>query len=138
MKKNSLFILLMIFIAQIMQAQTTDYKVVFDLTSKDSIDHKALMRWLNEITTLSPGAKLEVVMYGQGVHMVIKGKSPVEDAMTKISANKNVSFKVCAISLKNQNIDKTELMPGIEIVPDGIYEIISKEKQGWGYIKASL
>ena len=138
MKKNFAITLLMIFTMQIIQAQTTDYKVVFDLTSKDSLDYKALMRWLNEVTTLSPEAKLEVVMYGQGAHMVMKGKSPVEDAMTKISANKNVSFKVCAISLKNQNIDKTELMPGIEIVPDGIYEIISKQKQGWGYIKVSL
>ncbi len=138
MKKNFFFALLMIFTVQIIQAQTTDYKVVFDLTSKDSIDHKALMRWLNEVTTLSPEAKLEVVMYGQGVHMVVKGKSPVEDAITKLSSNKNISFKVCAVSLKNQNIDKTQLMPGIEIVPDGIYEIFSKQKQGWGYIKASL
>jgi intracellular sulfur oxidation DsrE/DsrF family protein len=135
MKKNFFLALLMIFIAQIIQAQT-DYKVVFDLTSKDSLDQKAVIRWLNEITTLSPDAKLEVVMYGQGVHMVVKGESPVEDAITKLSANKNVSFKVCAVSLKNQSIDKTRLMPGIEIVPDGIYEIISKQKQEWGYIKA--
>ena len=138
MKRNFFFAMLMIFNMQIIQAQTTDYKVVFDLTSKDSLDHKAVVHWLNEVTTLSPEAKLEVVMYGQGVHMVVKGKSPVEDAITKLSSNKNISFKVCAISLKNQNIDKTQLMPGIEIVPDGIYEIFSKQKQGWGYIKASL
>ena len=135
MKKNFFLALLMICIAQIIQAQT-DYKVVFDLTSKDSLDQKAVIRWLNEITTLSPQAKLEVVMYGQGVHMVVKGESPVEDAITKLSANKNISFKVCAISLKNQGVDRTRLMPGIEIVPDGIYEIISKQKQEWGYIKA--
>jgi intracellular sulfur oxidation DsrE/DsrF family protein len=136
--KNIFITGLLIFVSQIMQAQTTDYKVVFDLTSKDSLDYKAVMRWLNEITNLSPEAKLEVVMYGKGVHMVVKGKSPVEDAITKLSVNKNVSFKVCAIALKNQSIDKSQLMPGIEIVPDGIYEIISKQKQGWGYIKASL
>ena len=138
MKKNLLFIILLISIAQIVQAQTTDYKVVFDLTSKDSLDQKALIRWLNEVTNLSPDARLEVVMYGQGVHMVVKGKSPVEDAITKLLVNKNIVFKVCAVSLKNQNVDKTQLMPGIEIVPDGIYEIVSKQKQGWGYIKASL
>ena len=138
MKKNLFFTALLIFTVQIIQAQTTDYKVVFDLTSKDSLNHKALIRWLNEVTNLTPDARLEVVMYGQGVHMVVKGKSPVEDAITKLSSNKNISFKVCAVSLKNQNIDKTQLMPGIEIVPDGIYEIVSKQKQGWGYIKASL
>lgn len=40
------------------------------------------------------------------------------------------TFKVCAVALKNQNVDKSQLMPGIEIVPDGIYEIISKQKEG--------
>jgi uncharacterized protein len=136
--KNIFITGLLIFASQIMQAQTTDYKVVFDLTSKDSLNYKAQIRWINEIFNMTPEAKLEVVMYGQGVHMVVKGKSPVEDAITKLSANKNVSFKVCAVALKNQRIDKSQLMPGIEIVPDGIYEIISKQKQGWGYIKASL
>ena len=136
MKKNFFLTALVILTVQIIQAQTTDYKVVFDLTSRDSLDQKAVIRWLNEVTNLSPQAKLEVVMYGQGVHMVIKEKSPVEDAVTKLSANKNISFKVCAVSLKNQNIDKSQLMPGIEIVPDGIYEIFSKQREGWGYIKA--
>jgi intracellular sulfur oxidation DsrE/DsrF family protein len=136
--KNIFITGLLIFASQIIQAQTTDYKVVFDLTSKDSLNYKAQIRWINEIFNMTPEAKLEVVMYGQGVHMVVKGKSPVEDAITKLSANKNVSFKVCAVALKNQRIDKSQLMPGIEIVPDGIYEIISKQKQGWGYIKASL
>ena len=31
----------------------SDYKVVFDLTSKDSVDQKAVIRWLNEIFYIS-------------------------------------------------------------------------------------
>jgi uncharacterized protein len=136
MKKNIFIIGLLVFTIQLLHAQTTDYKVVFDLTSKDSLDQRAVIRWLNEISTSSPEARMEVVMYGQGVNMVTKGRSSVEEAITKLSANKNISFKVCAIALKNQNIDKSQLMPGIETVPDGIYEIVSKQREGWGYIKA--
>jgi intracellular sulfur oxidation DsrE/DsrF family protein len=44
---------------------------------------------------------------------------------------------VCAVALKNNNLDKSQLLPGVETVPDGIYEIISKQHEGWGYIKAS-
>jgi intracellular sulfur oxidation DsrE/DsrF family protein len=40
------------------------------------------------------------------------------------------------VALKNNHVDKSQLLPGVETVPDGIYEIISKQKQGWGYIKA--
>ncbi|MBK5272761.1 MAG: DsrE family protein [Bacteroidia bacterium] len=136
MKKNIFIATLLVFAVQLLQAQTTDYKVVFDLTSKDSLDQKAVMRWVNEVSASSPQAKIEVVMYGQGVSMVTKGRSNMEETISKFYSNKNISFKVCAIALKNQNIDKTLLMPGIEIVPDGIYEIISKQRDGWGYIKA--
>ncbi len=135
MKKCFLFICIGSLLTTAIQAQS-DYKVVFDLTSRDSLDHKAVIRWLNEVTNASADAKLEVVMYGQGVNMTVKGRSTVEEAIAKLVTNKNVSFKVCAIALKNQNIDTSQLLPGIQTVPDGIYEIISKQRAGWGYIKA--
>jgi hypothetical protein len=40
------------------------------------------------------------------------------------------------MTMKRNNVDSTQLVPGVEIVPDGIYEIISKQQAGWGYIKA--
>ena len=135
MKKVLFFICLLMFLTPIVRAQS-DYKVVFDLTSRDSLDHKAVLRWAGEVSKASADAKVEVVMYGQGVNMMVKGKSIVEEAITKLMENKNVSFRVCAVALKAQGIDKTQLIPGTEVVPDGIYEIISKQREGWGYIKA--
>jgi intracellular sulfur oxidation DsrE/DsrF family protein len=37
--------------------------------------------------------------------------------------------------MQRYNIDKSQLIPGVEVVPDGIYEIITKQREGWGYIK---
>ncbi|MCO4292802.1 DsrE family protein [Solitalea sp. MAHUQ-68] len=120
-----------------LMAQTKDYKVVFDLTSKDSLDQKAVMRWINEISKSTPTAKLEVVMYAKGLELALKNKSIVEKEVAGFATNSNVKFKVCEIAMKNQNIDKSQLIDGVEMVPDGIYEIISKQHQGWGYIKAT-
>jgi len=119
-------------------AQTTDYRVVFDVTSKDSMDHKAVIRWLNEISNPHPDARLEVVFYALSLGMITKDKSVVAPDIAKLMNNKNISFKVCAIAMQNQHVDKSQLLPGVEIVPDGIYEIISKQREGWGYIKAKL
>ena len=135
MKKYFLLMLPLFFCSFFASAQA-DYKVVFDLTSKDSLDQQAVIRWLREIAKTSPDAKMEVVMYSKGVHMVVKDKSAVADAVTELAMNKNISFKVCAVALKNQGIDKSQLLPGVQTVPDGIYEIISKQREGWGYIKA--
>jgi intracellular sulfur oxidation DsrE/DsrF family protein len=135
MSKSILLFGCLLFSSLFLKAQK-DYKVVFDLTSKDSLDQKAVMRWVNEIIKAEPTAKVEVVMYGQGLNMVVKGRSSVEDAVGKLTSNNNVSFRVCSVAMKNQNVDQSQLLPGIETVPDGIYEIISKQRQGWGYIKA--
>jgi intracellular sulfur oxidation DsrE/DsrF family protein len=113
------------------------YNVVFDITSKDTIDHKNVVRWLNEIKSDHPDAKLEVVFYGKSLDMVTNGKSIVAEQVSKLSAQKDVSFKVCQIAMKNNNVDKSQLLPGIQTVPDGIYEIISKQGDGWGYIKVA-
>lgn len=118
-------------------AQTTPYNVVFDLTSKDTNDHKTVIRWLNGISKERPEAKLEVVLYGQSLDFVQKEKSVDTEALQNLLQNKNITFKVCAAAMKRHNIDAASLLPGVEMVPDGIYQIITRQSQGWGYIKVA-
>jgi intracellular sulfur oxidation DsrE/DsrF family protein len=37
--------------------------------------------------------------------------------------------------MKNQQLDKSQLLANVEIVPDGIGELVAKQSAGWGYIK---
>lgn len=134
MKKLSILPLLLISV--VLTAQQ-NYKVIFDLTSKDTVDHKLAIRWMNEVLKAEPTAKVEIVFYGQSLAMVTKDKSVVSDAITKIASNKNASFKVCRTAMKAHNVEIDQLVPGVETVADGIYEIISKQHEGWGYIKVS-
>ena len=120
-----------------LHAQSVPYNVVFDLTSKDTNDHKMVMRWLKGISKDRPDARLEVVLYGQSLDMIRKDKSTVATDVQLMLQNKNISIKVCAVAMKHHNIDAAQLLPGISIVPDGIYEIITRQKEGWGYIKAT-
>jgi intracellular sulfur oxidation DsrE/DsrF family protein len=112
------------------------YRVVFDLTSRDSLDQKAVLRWINEVTTSSPNAEVEVVMYAKGFELVMPDKSTVLPGIQSAMKNPKVAFKVCAIALKNNNIDKSQLLPGVQVVPDGIHELVMKQQENWGYIKA--
>lgn len=134
--KRIIFLVSLLCFSSLLQAQK-DYKVVFDLTSRDSVDHKNIIRWLNEITAAEPNANLEVVLYGKSLDMVTKDKSVVSNAVQQLASKPNIAFKVCAIAMKNNNVDKGQLIQGVQVVPDGIYEIIAKQKEGWGYIKAS-
>ena len=136
MKRQILLVTLFCLGAIALQAQT-DYKVVFDMTNKDSSSHKTVVRQTSGIAKSSPGAQLEVVIYSQALDMVVQGKSTVADQVAELIKNKQASFKVCAVTMQRYNIDKSQLIPGVEVVPDGIYEIITKQRQGWGYIKVN-
>ena len=116
-------------------AQDRPYRVVFDLTSRDSLEQIAVMRWVKEISTANPKAELEVVMYGKGFEIAMPEKSKVLDQVKDALKNPNVKFRACAVALRSNKIDKSQLLEEVQTVPDGIYEIISKQHDGWGYIK---
>jgi len=111
------------------------YRVVFDLTSRDSLDQRAVMRWISEISATSPKAQMEVVMYGKGFELVMPDRSSKLAEVEEAVKNPNVSFRVCEIALKNNNTTKEQLVKEVQTVPDGIHEIVMKQQEGWGYIK---
>jgi uncharacterized protein len=137
MKKQLLILAGMLMCSHLLLAQTTPYNVVFDMTSDDTVSHKMAMRWISEVIDNNPAANAEIVFYGKSLSMITQGKSVVAEAVKTYSEKKNVAFRVCAIAMKNNKLDKSQLLPGVQIVPDGIYEILTKQHDGWGYIKVS-
>ena len=135
--KKIILLAMVVMLSFVANAQNADYRVVFDMTSRDSINQQAVLRELGLIREGNPDAKMEVVMYGQGIDLAITGRSGQQATVQKLLADKGISFKICAIAMKRNNIDKSQLIPGIEVVPDGIYEIITKQREGWGYIKVA-
>ena len=127
----------MLMLCSQVMAQKAPYKVVFDVTSKDTVVHQMVIRWIKEIEAANPEAAIEVVFYAKSLGMITKDKSAVAADVIKYAKNKNVTFKVCEVAMKNNGIEKDQLLEGVGTVPDGIYEIISKQHEGWGYIKAA-
>jgi intracellular sulfur oxidation DsrE/DsrF family protein len=130
-------LLLLAFLSGGVAVAQENYKVVFDLTSRDSLDQKAVMRWIKEVSTANPEAKMEVVMYAKGFELVMPEKTTYMAEVKEAMKNPNVSFKVCEVALRNNKVEKRQLMENVQTVPDGIYEIVSKQQQGWGYIKVA-
>ena len=137
MLKNSTFIVVFILLPVLTMAQTAAYRVIFDITSGDTAAHKTVIRQIRGISQSRPDAQLEVAIYSDALGMVMKDKSIIADAVQELSSNKKASFKVCAATMKRNNVDKSQLIAGVDIVPDAIYEIVTKQHEGWGYIKVA-
>jgi uncharacterized protein len=116
-------------------AQTKPVKIVFDVTSSDTLVHQAALRHVSSMAAAYPQSVFEVVIYGGALPMLMKNKSSVAKGIVKLQGNTNVSFKACQETMKRYNVDQSQLFSNVGVVPDAIIEIVTKQGEGWGYIK---
>ena len=112
-----------------------EHKIIFQLTTGDTTAHKQLMKQFDNILYISPTTKIEVVCHGAGIDLLVSGKTVIEEKIKSLS-EKGVVFNACELSIKERKIDRTKIISVSSFVPAGIIEIISKQEQGWSYIKA--
>jgi len=122
-------------ISSVVMSQEKPVKIVFDITSADTLAHQAVLRHVSGMAKAYPKSTFEVVIYGGALPMVLKNKSSVAKGIQKLESSPNVSFKVCEETMKRYNVDKTQLLSSVGTVPDGILEIVNRQADGWGYIK---
>jgi len=134
MKINILLFFAMLSSACIL-AQESAIRVVFDVTSEQTAVHGTTIRHIDYMSEEYPDSEFEVVMYSGAYDMVDKRSSSVAADIEKLAKRKNVSFVVCKATIDRHNITASDLIPGVTTVPNGIVEIFTKQKSGWGYIK---
>ena len=139
--KNIIFILSLLFMTLSIQsmAKKKQHKVIFQFTNaNDTMQQKAFVKQLENLSEHWPTANYEVVLYNQGLELVMKSNTAYVERL-KALKNKGVRFVVCENTLKNRKISKdvfdAEL---VEYVPAGIAEIVEKQEQGWNYIKGGF
>ncbi len=132
--KKSLIILALLFVT-IGFAQEKPVKIVFDVTSSDPATHNSTLRHVKFMSEAYPESEFEVVGYSGSLDMFLTEKSSVREEMEALINKENVSFRVCAATMKRYKASDDDLIKGVKSVPDGIMEIIVKQQEGWGYIK---
>jgi intracellular sulfur oxidation DsrE/DsrF family protein len=130
-------VLFLIFSTQLIWAQTKPVRIVFDITSKDTLTHQAALRHVKGMADAYPDAMLEVVIYGSAWPMAVNGYSAAGKDVQALAGNDRVSFKVCGITLDRFKVERSKLLSGVDVVPDAIMEIVTKQGAGWAYIKES-
>jgi intracellular sulfur oxidation DsrE/DsrF family protein len=76
---------------------------------------------------------IEIVAYGPGIGM-LKLESPtgsrVADAMKA-----NVKVIACENTMRGQKLTKDDMLPAISYVPAGVTEIMTRQTEGWAYLR---
>jgi hypothetical protein len=81
---------------------------------------------------------VEVVAYGQGLHMLRADTSPVADRIKHLRELGKIQFSAC--SHTKQNMEKTEghaipIVPEATVVPSGVVRLMELQEQGWSYVR---
>jgi len=135
MKLINLLAILLLSAAGQLFAQPAAYDVVFDITTSDTATHQRVIRWSKSIVKAHPDAKIEIVFYGKALDMVVQNRSTVADDVKKLAGSKQVVFAVCEQAMKFHQVEKNQLISDVQTVPDALYELVTRQKQGYGYIK---
>jgi intracellular sulfur oxidation DsrE/DsrF family protein len=77
---------------------------------------------------------IEVVCHGAGISLLVKEKSSHGDEVSRLMKAK-VRFAACENTMKEKGISKEQLLPGVETVPSGAFEVIKKQQEGFGYFR---
>jgi intracellular sulfur oxidation DsrE/DsrF family protein len=117
------------------QSNPEPLRIIFQLTTADSMAHKALMKQIGNITSVEPSTKIEVVCHGPGLEMLRMDKSVVASKISEFIAA-GVVFDACEFSMKERNVSRDVILSGTSYVKAGILHIVRRQNEGWNYIKA--
>jgi uncharacterized protein len=129
--KKILLLFVCVAVSLLSLAQQKPVRIVFDVSSKDSLVHQAAMRHVSGMAKAYPDSKFEVVVYGGALPMFVKDQSTVSKTISALAGNKNVSFKVCEVTMKRYNVERSQLLPMLNPFPTPLSKLLpNKVKAG--------
>ena len=112
-------------------------RVVFQLSTPDTAAHRGLARQLNNLLDGLPKAQVEVVVHNKAITVLHAKKTTLANELKSLT-DRGIQFVACEQTLKQQKLDKSEILPLAGFVPRGLVEVIQKQEAGWAYIKAGF
>jgi len=113
---------------------------IFPITSGDEYQISHVLSSASNVMKFYGPEKCEIIIvcYSQGIKTVLaKAYFFDKDIQKRVRSlmTYDVEFIACGNTMKTYDINKTELLKGVEIVTAGIVELIERQKSGWTYIR---
>lgn len=143
LKRISMMIGLLLVTATMAFADAKTHRIAFHV---DESDPKVMNMALNNVQNVSnyyagKGEKviIELVAYGPGLNMFVKGKSPVEDRISVMSMSID-DLKFSAFGNTHRKMSEkagkdVALIDGVGMAPSGVVRLVELQEQGYAYVR---
>jgi uncharacterized protein len=121
--------------AQAQLAATQRARVVIQVSDSDQGKWNLALNNAKNIQTDLGAANvdIEIVTYGPGIDM-LKLDSPVGGRIGE-ATTAGVKVIACENTMRGQKLTRADMLNGISYVPAGVVELMSRQQQGWAYIR---
>ena len=114
-------------------------KVVYHMNEDVDRAPQALRNVRNHLS-VDPKAKIVFVSNAAGINFLMKDAKDKNgnpfDVTVQDLKSKGVEFRVCEITLKSRNIDRSKLIDDVAYVPSGVAEVSRLQiQEGYAYLK---
>jgi intracellular sulfur oxidation DsrE/DsrF family protein len=111
-------------------------KIVLSLSERDPLRVTEVIGNVGNIQRFygADEVQLALVVYGPGVHALLRDESQVADRIAGLIAI-GVEVEACQATLTTLNKDAKDLLPGVRVIPNGIPEIVERQVAGWIYVR---
>ena len=108
---------------------------VIHLVSGDGTEQETSLAITENLLNDETGSIDDVVVVVQAAGMeVVTTDGPYEDRVRSLMEN-GVTFKACRNTLEMQGMDESDIVAGIETVPEGAVEVTRLESDGFAYLR---
>jgi len=143
LRRISMMIGLLLVTATMAFADAKTHRIAFHV---DESDPKVMNMALNNVQNVSnyyagKGEKviIELVAYGPGLNMFVKGKSPVEDRISVMSMSiDDLKFSACGNThhkMSEKAGKDVALIDGVGMAPSGVVRLVELQEQGYAYVR---
>jgi intracellular sulfur oxidation DsrE/DsrF family protein len=109
-------------------------KVVFHVNFADRERQVGALKNVANFLKAEPDAEIEVVCHAAGIGLVLQDQCPEVERVSGLLEGK-VAFAACENTLREKQIDRGRLLPGVGTVPSGAVEVVRKQHEGFAYFK---
>lgn len=108
-------------------------KVVIQVSDDTPQKWNLALNNANNVLKAIPGSEVEIVVYGPGIGM-LKADATVAN---RVGAASSAGIKVvaCQNTMRGQKLTAADMHADIGYVPAGVVEIMTKQAEGWSYLR---
>ena len=78
-----------------------------------------------------------MVVHGKAIDFLVKDKTVFANDI-QLLASQGIKFNACQNTMRKHNITADMLLNVAGTVPSGVVEVVTKQEEGWSYLKSGL